>query len=54
MNIEEEREKLNSINQELMVANAECNELDKKLGRLHRKIYRRRKVIDELLDRKET
>lgn len=51
--LEDEREKLSAINRELMVANAECSELDKKIGRIRKKIWRRKKVIDELLDRKE-
>lgn len=51
--LEEIREQLNKINQELMVANAEYEELKKKLGRLGKMIFRRKQKIDELLDRKE-
>lgn len=53
MTLEDERKKLNAINRELMVANAEYEELKKKLCRLGKMIFRRRKKIDELLDRKE-
>lgn len=52
--IEDERQKVIEINRELMVADVECSELDKKIGRIRKKIWRRKKVIDELLDKKET
>lgn len=52
--LEDEREKLNKLNRELMVAYTEYEELDKKVGRIGKKIYRRKQRIDELLDRKET
>lgn len=52
--LEEEREKLNKLNREIMVAYAECKELDKKVSRIGKKIFRRKQKIDELLDRKET
>lgn len=51
--LEDEREKLSTINRELMVANAEYEDLKKKLGRIGKMIFRRKKKIDELLDRKE-
>lgn len=54
LELEEEREQLNKINQELMVANADANDLDKKLEQIHKKIFRSKKVIDDLLNRKET
>lgn len=54
MSLAEEREKLSVINRELMVANAEYEELKKKIFRLGKLIFRRKQKIDELLDRKET
>ena len=52
--LEAEREKLSAINRELMVANAEYEELKKKISRIGKMIFRRKQKIDELLERKET
>lgn len=51
--LEIERQKLNELNRELMVANTEYEELKKKLYRIGKMIFGRKKKIDELLDRKE-
>lgn len=51
--LENEREKVSAINRELMLANAEYEELKKKLARIGKMIFRRKKKIDDLLDRKE-
>lgn len=52
--LEDEREKLCTINRELMVANTDYNDLMKKLSKIGRKIFRLKKKIDDLLNRKET
>jgi hypothetical protein len=52
--LENERKKLNDFNRELMVANTEYEELKKKIFRLGKLIYRRKKKIEELLDRKDS
>ena len=51
--LEDERQKLNELNRELMVANTEYEELKKKLYRIGKMIFRRKEKIDELLDRKD-
>lgn len=50
----EEREQLNELNKELMVANTEYEELVKKLARIGLRIFELKNKLDELLDRKET
>lgn len=51
--IEELRKELNEANRELMLANTDYNELNEKLSKIGKWIFRLKKKIDELLDRKE-
>lgn len=49
--LEAERKQLNKINKELMIANGEYADLRKRLNRIGRMIFYRKKKIDELLDK---
>jgi len=51
--LEAEREKVRELNRQLMVANADCEDLRKNLDRLGKMIYRRKVRIENLLDGKE-
>lgn len=51
--LEAEREKVRELNRQLMIANAEYDDLWKKLDRLGKMIYRRKIRIENLLNGKE-
>lgn len=48
-----DREQLQEVNRELMIANAEYNELLEKLAKIGKRIFEYKKRIDEKLNEKE-